>query len=163
VVIPHIRTAQEAAAAVRVSHYGPGGRGYAGSSRAAGYTRTTMGDHLEASARRTTVIVQIEDAEALDAIDEIAAVEGVDALFVGRIDLAVSMGASPDDPQVVAAVEAICEAGRRHGRTVGMFLSRVEDLAAWRSKASLFLLQSDHGFLIAGAANLVRQARDHSR
>jgi hypothetical protein len=64
---------------------------------------------------------------------------------------------------VVEAVETICEAGRRHNRTVGMFLSRVEDLTLWHSKASLFLLQSDHGFLIGGAASLMQQARDHSR
>jgi 2-keto-3-deoxy-L-rhamnonate aldolase RhmA len=160
VIVPHVRSAAEAEHAVAMSRYGAGGRGYAGSSRAAGYTRTPMRDHLANSAAQTTLILQIEDPEAVDAIDAIAAVEGVDALFVGRIDLAVAMGKSPDDPEVVAAVARVCDAARGRGRTVGMFLSRVEDVAQWRGKgASLFLLGSDHAFLLAGAAQLVQAAR----
>ena len=147
-------------AAVRASHYGHGGRGYAGSSRAARYTLATMAEHRAASAD-TVVILQIEDPEAIDDIDAIAQVPGVDALFVGRVDLTVAYGAdSQDDRQVVAAVEAVCAAGRRHGRPVGMFLARVGDVAAWREKgASLFLLGSDHGFILASAAALLAQAK----
>jgi 2-keto-3-deoxy-L-rhamnonate aldolase RhmA len=106
------------------------------------------------------VIVQIEDPEAIDAIDDIAQVPGIDALFVGRVDLTVAYGAdSQDDPRVLDAVEAVCEAGRRHARPVGMFLSRAEDVAKWRGKgANLFLLGSDHGFLLAGAAELLRRS-----
>ena len=161
VVVPHVRSVDEARAVLRASHYGAGGRGYAGSSRAAGYTTRPMAEHLDASARRTVVILQIEDPEAIDAIDAIAAVDGVDALFVGRVDLTVGYGASSqDDPRVVAAVEAVCEAGRRHGRPVGMFVSRVDDVGMWRGKgARLFLLGSDHGFLLEGAANLLARAK----
>ena len=161
IVVPHIRSADEARAAVRASHYGHGGRGYAGSSRAAGYTTTAMPRHQHASAANTVVILQIEDPEAIDAIDAIAQVDGVDALFVGRVDLTVAYGAdSQDDPRVVAAVEAVCAAGRRHGRTIGMFLARVDDVPDWRAKgASLFLLGSDHGFILAGAAALVERVR----
>lgn len=161
VVIPHVRSADEARAAVAASHYGAGGRGFAGSSRAAGYTTRSMAEHLAASAARTVVIVQIEDPEAIDDIEAIAAVEGVDALFVGRVDLTVAYGAdSQDDPRVIAAVEAVCAAGRRHRRPVGMFLARVSDVPIWAEKgASLFLLGSDHGFLLAGAAKLLAEAK----
>jgi 2-keto-3-deoxy-L-rhamnonate aldolase RhmA len=157
VVVPHVRSAAEAIAAVKACHYGPGGRGYAGSSRAAGYTTRSMAAHKAASAERTVVILQIEDPEAIEDIDAIAQVEGVDALFVGRVDLTVAYGAeSQDAPVVVAAVEAICEAGRRHGRPVGMFLARFEDVELWREKgASLFILGSDHSFMLAGAADLL--------
>ncbi|WP_419816047.1 HpcH/HpaI aldolase family protein [Glacieibacterium sp.] len=161
IVLPHIRSAAEARAAAAASQYGHGGRGYAGSSRAAGYTTRSMADHQAASAARTVVIAQIEDPEAIDAIDEIAQVEGVDALFVGRVDLTVAYGAtSQDDPRVVAAVEAVCAAGVRHGRPVGMFLARVEDVPLWRDKgASLFLLGSDHSFILSGAADLLKRAK----
>ncbi len=160
VVLPHIRSVEEARAAVQASHYGPGGRGYAGSSRAAGYTTHTMAAHKAASRERTVVIAQIEDPEAVDVIDAIVQVEGLDAVFVGRADLTVAYGAeSQDDPRVLAAVEAVCAAGRRHGRAVGMFLARVEDVPLWRERgASLFLLSSDHGFLLAGAADLLARA-----
>lgn len=160
IVAPHIRSAAEAAALVRACHYGAGGRGYAGSSRAARFTTRPMAEHLAISARETAIIAQIEDPEALDEIDAIAAVPGIDALFIGRADLTVALGASnQDDERVVAAVEAICAAGRRHGRAVGMFVARAEDVPAWRARgASLFLLESDQTFLLRGAADLIRRA-----
>jgi 2-keto-3-deoxy-L-rhamnonate aldolase RhmA len=161
VVAPHIRSAAEAEAFARACRYGAGGRGYAGSSRAAGYTTRSMADHLAASAAEVVAIAQIEDPEAIDDIDAIARVPGIDALFVGRVDLTVAYGASSqDDPSVVAAVEAVCAAGRKHDRRIGMFLARIEDVPHWAARgASLFLLGSDHSFLLQGAADLVRRTR----
>ena len=152
VIVPHIRTAVEAEALVRACHFGPGGRGFAGSTRAAGYTTKGMAAHRE-GARDVAIVAQIEDAEALGEIDAIAAVAGIDALFIGRADLTISLGAdTADDDVVVAAVEAICAAGRAHGRTIGMFLARPADVPAWRAKgASLFILRSDQEFLLGGA------------
>ena len=156
VLVPHVRSAAEARTVVLSAHYAPGGRGYAGSSRAAGYGTVSMPDHQAASAAKTIVIAQIEDAEALDEIDAIVAVAGIDALFVGRIDLTVSLGCeSPDDPKVIAAVERIVAACVAANRPVGMFVSRTSDVAMWREKgAALFLLGSDHGFVREGAKAL---------
>ena len=156
VLVPHVRTTAEAKAVAAAAHYRVGGRGYAGSSRAAGYGTVAMPDHRAASAIKTVVVAQIEDAEALDEIDAIAAVEGIDALFVGRIDLTVSLGCeSPDDPKVIAAVERIVAACVAANRPVGMFVSRTSDVAMWREKgATLFLLGSDHGFVREGAKAL---------
>ena len=160
VVIPHIRSAAEAAEAVRACHYVPGGRGYAGSSRAAGYTTRGMAAHRTA-AQGVTIIAQIEDAEAVADIDAIAAIDGLDALFIGRADLTISLGAeTPDDAIVIAAVERICAAGLATGRTTGMFLGRVGDVPLWRNRgASLFVLQSDQDFLLRGAATLAEAIR----
>jgi 2-keto-3-deoxy-L-rhamnonate aldolase RhmA len=160
VVVPHIRTAEGAATLARIAHYGPGGRGYAGSTRASGYGLASIPGHLSATAARTVVIAQIEDAEALDEIDAIAAVEGIDALFVGRIDLTISLGCtSPDDALVVAAVDRIVGACQRAGRASGMFLSRPADVGHWRDKGvSLFLLASDASFLRSGARALRSEA-----
>jgi 2-keto-3-deoxy-L-rhamnonate aldolase RhmA len=157
VIVPHIRSADEAREIVRACHYVPGGRGFAGSSRAAGYTTLGMAKH-RATAKDVIVIAQIEDVEAVEAIEEIAAVEGIDALFIGRADLTISYAAdTPDDAVVVAAVERICTAGKAAGRTVGMFLGRVADVPLWRAQgASLFILQSDHDFMLKGAAALAR-------
>ncbi len=156
VLVPHVRSAAEARAIVASAHYGVGGRGYAGSSRAAGYGTRSMPDHQVVSAAKTVVIAQIEDAEALAEIDAIAAVEGIDALFVGRIDLTVSLGCeSPDDPKVIGAVKRIVAACVTASRPVGMFVSRSADVAMWREQgATLFLLGSDHGFVRGGAKAL---------
>ncbi len=103
-----------------------------------------------------TVIGQIEDAEALAELEYIVRVPGLDALFIGRADLTVSLGAeSPDDPEVVAAVERICATCGTAGMPVGMFLSRSSDIAHWKTRgATLFILQSDQDFLLSGARNL---------
>jgi 2-keto-3-deoxy-L-rhamnonate aldolase RhmA len=153
VLLPHIRSADEARAAVKAAHYGRGGRGYAGSSRAAGYGLTPMPRHQAASAERTVVIAQIEDVEAVEAIGAIAAVEDLDALFVGRIDLTVALGETdPDAPAVLAAVERVLVAAKAAAVPVGMFVPRDADVSSWASKgARLFLQGSDHAFVRAGA------------
>jgi 2-keto-3-deoxy-L-rhamnonate aldolase RhmA len=117
-----------------------------------------MPEHRARSAERTVVIAQIEDVEALDAIQEIAAVPDIDALFIGRIDLTVALGCeSPDDPPVEQAVERIVAACVAAGRPVGMFLPRAGDVSHWVERgATLFLLGSDHGFLRQGAQALRR-------
>ena len=162
VVVPHVRSAQQAQALVASVHFGPGGRGYAGSTRAADYTTKPMRQHLQDSAAQSVLVAQIEDLEALEAIEEIAAVDGVDCLFVGRIDLTVALGAgSPDEPIVVQAVEHICASAVAAGRRVGMFIGNPDELDHWRQRgASLFLLSSDHGFMLQGAAQLVSKFND---
>lgn len=155
VIVPHVRSAAEARELVRACHYGPGGRGFAGSTRAARYATLGMVRH-HAAAREIAVVAQIEDAEALDDIEAIAAVEGIDALFIGRADLTISLGGTDSDaPEVIAAVERICAAANAAGRAVGMFLARPGDVPLWREKgASLFVLQSDQDFLLKGANTL---------
>ncbi len=89
VVVPHVDSAAAAAALVSACRYGPDGRGYAGSTRAAGYTSRKMADIIAEANRSVCVVAQIEDAAALPEIDAIAAVDGIDCLFVGRMDLTV--------------------------------------------------------------------------
>ena len=155
VILPHVRTAADAEDAVKACHYVSGGRGYAGSSRAACYTTKGMVKH-RADAKGVIIVAQIEDVEGVDNIEAIAAVEGLDALFIGRADLTISYTAETlDDSIVIDAVDRIVAAGKVAGRTTGMFLGRVSDVPMWREKgASLFILGSDHDFLLQGAAKL---------
>ena len=162
VLVPHVTSVAQAQAVAKSAHFGPGGRGYAGSSRAAGFTTKPMAQHLSDSARDTTVIIQIEDLEALEAVEDIAKVDGIDALFIGRMDLTVAMGAtSPTDPKVLDAVRRICRAGKAAGRAVGMFIADPTEAATWlKEGAGLFLMGSDHGFMLAGAKSLASAFAD---
>jgi 2-keto-3-deoxy-L-rhamnonate aldolase RhmA len=64
-----------------------------------------------------------------------------------------------DDPRVIDAVEQVCAVGVAANRTIGMFVGRIEDVPRWRTLgASLFVLQSDQEFLLAGARALVASA-----
>ncbi len=155
ILVPHVTSADRAARIVHATRYGEGGRGYSGSTRAAGFSTKGMQDHLDDSAAHTTVIVQIEDLAALDAVAAIAAVEGVDCIFVGRADLAVAMNKDPLAPEVIDAIAAICAAGKSAGTAVGMYTPGIDDIPRWRAAgASLFLLGSDQGFVLSGARAL---------
>lgn len=161
VILPHIITPAGARSASAACRYGPGGRGYAGSPRSAGYGTRSMAQIISQANAEVTVVAQIEDAEALACIDEIAAEDGIDALFIGRMDLTVSLGATaPGDPVVIEAVQRICSAARRHGRRVGMFTPTIDEAREWfGSGATLFLLGSDQQWLLQEARSM-RQAFD---
>lgn len=156
ILVPHVTSRQQAEKIAKAAHFGEGGRGYAGSTRAAGFTTKAMPDHLADSAEQTVVIAQIEDQAALPDLEEIFSAEGVDAFFVGRIDLAVSMGLSAADPEVIKVVEDICRKAREMGKIIGMFVPAVAEVPKWRSLgATFFLLGSDQSFIHSGASALV--------
>jgi 2-keto-3-deoxy-L-rhamnonate aldolase RhmA len=156
IVVPHVTSVEQAVAIVRATRYGEGGRGYSGSTRAAAFGTKRMRDHLDDSRAQTCVIVQIEDLAALDSVAAIAAVNGVDCLFIGRTDLAVAMNKDPSAPEVVDAVAGICATAKSAGAVVGMFTPNLDELPRWRAAgASLFLLGSDQGFVLSGARELV--------
>ena len=160
VVVPHVTSPQQAESIVGFCHFGDGGRGFAGSPRAAGYGTKTMPDHIADSAAQTTVILQIEDIPALGHVAEIASIDGVDALFIGRADLAVAMRRSPTDSEVIAQVEAVCSACAEAGTAVGMFTPDLDEIPRWRDRgASLFLLSSDQALMLAGANQLAESIR----
>src|SRR6266478_4664576 len=93
VLVPHVASVEKARAIAEVSRYHGGRRGYSGSPRAGGYGATPMWQLVEEQDASVCVIAMIEDPEALDHISEIAAVDGIHGLFIGRGDLTVSLGA----------------------------------------------------------------------
>ena len=156
IVVPHVTSAAQAKSLARACHFGPGGRGFSGATRAAGFGQVPMAEHLRRSLEQTTLIAQIEDIEAVEVAAEIGAVENIDALFAGRIDLTVSLQ-QPDAnaAAVIEAVEKICAAKANGGTAIGMFINDMNELPRWRrAGASLFLLESDQSFLQQGAAAL---------
>ncbi|MGH8222287.1 MAG: HpcH/HpaI aldolase family protein, partial [Woeseiaceae bacterium] len=88
ILAPHVTSADQAVTIARASRFGAGGRGFSGSTRAAGFGARSPREHIDDSNAHTAVIVQIEDPAALDSVAEIAAVKGIDGIFIGRMDLA---------------------------------------------------------------------------
>jgi len=114
--VPHVSSAETAREAVKAVRYPPQGeRGIAAASRAADFGKTRLLDHMAASNREITLACMIEDMEAVEHIDEIAAVDGVDLLAVGPSDLSRSLGVSgqPDHPKLVEAIYRVRDAVRR--------------------------------------------------
>lgn len=109
VLIPYVNTREEAEAAVAACKYPPlGVRGVAGSPRAAGYTRNTM-PYLTTANDEVIVMIAVETMEAVNNLDEILTVEGLDGIFIGPVDLASSMGylGDPSQPEVQETIAVI--------------------------------------------------------
>ena len=152
-MVPFVQTPEEAARAVAASRYPPDGfRGVAAVQRGSRYGSDT-GYFGEAN-QRIAVIPQLETAEALSRLEEIASVDGIDALFIGPGDLAASMGVigQPGDPRVLAAMADAAARARALGipiGTVGPDPARVQDYA--RMGYDYIAIASDLGMLLGRA------------
>ncbi len=123
VQVPHVSTAAQAEAAVHAAKYAPlGERGLGTSVRAAGYgVDLDVAAYVARANRETLVCVQIEDHEGLANAAEIAAIPGVDIVFVGPMDLSQAFG-HPGDlarPEFRSAVERAIEVAHAAGKTTG--------------------------------------------
>jgi 2-keto-3-deoxy-L-rhamnonate aldolase RhmA len=149
ILVPHVASVEKAQEVAAACRYRNGKRGFSNSPRAGVYGGLSMWEHVEHCDAITTIVAQIEDPEALDHVSDIARVEGIDALFIGRGDLAVALGAkSPEAPEVRAAAERISAASRAAGKAVMIFTGGGADALAMRKiGASAFVISSDQGLM----------------
>ena len=154
VLFPHINCKQDAIAAINASKYKSkdfemGRRGFSNSSRSGNYGSFTIDEMIETSNKNVSVLCQIEEIQAVDNIDEITEARGIDCLFIGRADLAVSMGCnSINDSRVENAIDIVVKSAERNGIPLGMYLPDNNDLEKWISKGfSLFIIGSDQSYL----------------
>jgi staphyloferrin B biosynthesis citrate synthase len=154
VLVPHVASVEKARAVAGAARYRGGHRGYSGSPRAGGYGATPMWTLVEEQDASVCVIAMIEDPEALDHIDEIAAVDGIHGLFIGRGDLTVSLGVkSSADPKVQDAVKGIIAAARRSNKPVCVMVGSAAEAKDFADLgASAFIISSDQGQMRRAAA-----------
>ncbi len=109
ILFPYINTRAEAEAAVRACKYPPeGNRGVAGSPRAAGYGQN-VSNYLPYANDQILILAAVETVEAVENLDDILAVPGLDSIFIGPMDLSTSMGhmGNPGHPDVQAMIRTI--------------------------------------------------------
>ena len=156
VMVPYVSSAAEARDAVAATRYPPQGcRGVAGATFSTRFGLATEEYHAETNAKVLT-IVQIETQTGVRNAAEIAAVEGVDVLFVGPLDLSFNLGCPKqfDHPDEVEAIEQVVVACREHGKAAGI-LSSPESLAARVEQGFTFVaVGSEAGALASGLAQL---------
>jgi 2-keto-3-deoxy-L-rhamnonate aldolase RhmA len=166
VIAPHVHSAAQARRLVELCRFPPLGR------RAAvallpqlGFRSMPQSDIAETMNRATAVVAMVEDAQALANVDEIAAVEGVDVLFVGCSDLNASLGlrGTAAELALVDAVDTVIKACQRHGKVAGIggMARRPELLRRFVAQgARLVSMGTDLSLLMDGArqqAAVVRQ------
>ncbi len=159
IMVPWISSAQEAEQVVAAMRYPPLGiRGVASSPRACGYG-TAFDDYFAHNHELLTTVVQIEREEAITNIDQIAAVDGVDVLFVGPLDLSVSLGIPRqfDNPRFLQARNRVAEAARNAGKAAGILLLSPDQADSAFEVGFTFVALGSDGALVA---NGTRQIAD---
>jgi 4-hydroxy-2-oxoheptanedioate aldolase len=122
-LLPFVQDAEEAAAAVAATRYPPHGiRGMGGTMRASRFGRDA--DYVRDADKEMCVLVQVETQEALDNIEAIAAVDGIDGIFIGPADLSASLGYPGElhHPEVRAAIDGAIRRIRACGKAPGILM-----------------------------------------
>ncbi len=155
-LVPHVDSAEQARTLVARTRFIDGERGFSSSPRFAGYGALGMQAAI-AAGNGTVVMCQIESRAGCEAAREIAEVEGVSGLFVGRADLALSFGlTSARAPDVMRATVEVLDIARRSGKTPGVALGEVSECAEFEQMgASWFVIGSDQSLLRKGALTLM--------
>ncbi len=161
-MFPYVQNADEARRAVAATRYPPAGvRGFAGAARGSNYGR--VADYAKRIAEEICVVVQIETPQAVAAIPQIAAVDGVDGVFIGPNDLAANMGhlANAGAPEVKALVRDAVAAIRKTGKAAGI-LNFKEDEARelFKSGVSFIAVSGDAALMARQTERVVAAFRD---
>ncbi|MEO1247342.1 MAG: aldolase/citrate lyase family protein [Pseudomonadota bacterium] len=164
IVIPYVNTREEAEAAVSACLFPPDGtRGAAMSPRAARYGMSSSGYFAKANAE-IVVIVSVETEQAVNNLDEILAVEGIDGIFIGPMDLAISLGRKNVDcdhvREAISRIEAKVLASDKFLGTVAT--DREKAVACYERGYQWLILMQDGVTLALQAAEAVRRFRDET-
>ncbi|MBD3181473.1 2-dehydro-3-deoxyglucarate aldolase [Candidatus Poribacteria bacterium] len=157
-VIPMVNSPEEAEQAVKAMKFPPEGLRSLGGGRAMVYGS----DYFAEANNEIAVIVQIEHIEAVKSAQEILAVDGVDACFIGPNDLAGSMGIKPDihcsDPEHEAAVMSVLQSAKEVGKPAGIHCATTEAVNRRVEQGFQFVaISSDAGMLKSSASKIVSE------
>lgn len=162
IMIPRISDATEAAAVASGLHYPPEGtRGIAKMVRASGYGQS-FPDYYKNTKEDILGIVQIETTEALHHLDAVAALDGIDVLFIGPSDLSMALGifGQLDHPLFREALKATVSAAQKAGKAVGILLQNPNDLQLYQEMGiRMIACGSDGGFVSRGARDMADKLR----
>jgi len=155
-LIPYVSTAEEAKAAVAHTRYPPAGvRGVAGTTRATRFGRVK--DYAKRAHEEICVLVQVETQAAVDNIEAICAVDGVDGVFIGPADLHASLGYTGEiaNPKVKPMIDEAIKRIRKAGKAPGILTPNEADAKHWLGCGGLFVaVGADVGILARGAEAL---------
>jgi 2-keto-3-deoxy-L-rhamnonate aldolase RhmA len=134
-MIPHVSTAEKTRMLVDAVKFPPiGDRGLDAAGLDSNFMLDQRDDYVEGANRETFLVVQIETPQAVANVEEIAAVEGVDGLFIGPGDLGLRIQRTPTDLTLDGAIQRVAEAARRHGKAWGMPASSVDEVRRLRER-----------------------------
>lgn len=156
--IPQVCTAEDAKKAISLAKFYPKGeRGVCRFVRAANYSEMDKKEYFK-KANECLVIIQLEGQEAIDNLDEILEVEGIDIIFIGPYDLSQSLGIPGDttNPIVIKEMQKILEKSEEKGIKVGTFTDSIETMEMWKKAGVQYISYSvDVGIFYESCRKLV--------
>lgn len=162
VMVPRVETRETVERAVAAMRYPPlGKRGCALGRGHSDYQREPLWEYTRHANDNILAVMQIERKIAVDHIDDLLSVPGVDVAFIGPADLTLSLGASsPQDPSVQEAIAKVVDAGKRHGVATGIQLRDIEQIKMWQARGMTMMgYASDLDFIAEGARAAARALR----
>jgi len=155
-LVPYVSTPDEARAAVSFTRYPPAGvRGVAGTTRATRFGR--VADYARRAHEEICLLVQVETQAALDNIEAISAIDGIDGIFIGPADLHASLGHPGEiaNPKVKPLIDDAIRRIRKSGKAPGILTPNEADARHWLECGALFVaVGADVGILARGAEAL---------
>jgi 4-hydroxy-2-oxoheptanedioate aldolase len=155
-LVPYVSTANEAKAAVSYTRYPPAGvRGVAGTTRATRFGR--LPEYARRAHEEICLLVQVETQQALDNVEAICAIDGVDGVFIGPADLHASLGHPGEiaNPKVKPLIDDAIRRIRKSGKAPGILTPNEADARHWLECGALFVaVGADVGILARGAEAL---------
>ena len=153
VIIPHVNSKQDAQKAVKASKYGKEGRGSCPLVRANQYSLGKWSEYERWANENTMVIALIETLEAVDNIEEIVSVKGIDAVFLGAFDMSVGGGfkGQVSEPTIQKALDKILEACKKRNIPVMHTTTNGPDIDSWIQKGVRLIVQGAESGVFARA------------
>ena len=163
IMVPMTSTPEQAREIVRWAKYPPfGERGLGGQTGQTDYKPAKADQLLKDANDSTVVVAQIETQKAIDNIDGILGVEGIDVGLIGPNDLSVSIGV-PDQlgsEKVIQAVGKVVESAKKHRKASGIHIGNIEAIKKWRSSGMTVLAYStDVGFMFSGSKSALEELK----
>ncbi|HEX7290016.1 MAG TPA: aldolase/citrate lyase family protein [Conexibacter sp.] len=161
--VPGVESREDAVRAVRAVKFRPLGDRGLSASRASGFGAADgFPAYVAAANDETLLVVHVESVAGVAAVDEIAAVEGVDVLLVGTLDLSHDLGRPGElrHPDVVAAADRIAVAAAQAGKALGAVVGRDPmDMQAWIERGARYVLTTVESFVTPSVERFLAQAR----
>lgn len=161
IIVPQVNSAKQARDVIRFSKYSPQGKRGVGLGRAHGYG-LEFDDYLNRANDETVVVIQVENKAAIEELEAIIDVDGIDAILIGPYDLSSSLGKTGqlDHPDVVDAISKITEVCQSAGIRLGIFGVNAESVLPYINKGfNLITAGVDTLFIIQSAKQTLESCR----
>jgi 2-dehydro-3-deoxyglucarate aldolase/4-hydroxy-2-oxoheptanedioate aldolase len=163
IMLPRVEAPHHVETLLDCMKYPPvGHRGLSSDAPHSEYDFVPLDEFVDVNNQDTMAIVQIERKAAIERIDELLSVPGVDVALIGPEDLSLSLGVpgQTDHPMVVEAIETVIASAQRNGVVPGIHMGNIELLLRWHEKGMrMIMYDSDLGFLMAASASGVSELR----